>query len=386
MENRPDPDRREPDGDDSPRSDGSGGAPAAWEKGRTPPTWTQRQPPSPSSVPRPPVSTASYVPSGYHAPGPHGDTYPFGGPAGHPPTVWQSGPAWPPPVQNRRHDGSVLFGTLTAATVALIALTASVLMVMSTPQEEPSPRGTNLSQYYDDSLLARPTPVEIDLATHPLYEVSMPTKAECDLPDLDTRSEDSWLDFATASGDCLDDLWAPVMEELGLYPEPLEYAVTTEEQDYVEDGYTLAYYEGDRTRITVVLPSVQEMDQYVPEHHRQNVWLALMGHEYGHHVQYATGILGVSHDVRRSAGNEDDELDALRRTELQAECLAGTALYGVTDGDTTALNAVNEYLNGGGDLSTHGRAVNRAYWLEQGWHQEAVGGCNTYEAAPRRVT
>lgn len=259
-------------------------------------------------------------------------------------------------------------------------------MVIATPQEEPPPGGADLAQYYDDSLRARPNAVEIDLITHPLYEVAMPTEADCDLPDLDTDSEDSWLDFATASGDCLDDMWAPVLDELGLSPEPLEYAVTTDSPGYVEDGYTLAYYEGDYTRITVVLPSVQELDSHIPEDHRENVWLALMGHEYGHHVQYATGILNVSHDMRGSAENEDDELDAMRRTELQAECMAGIALYGVTDGDTEALEAVNEYLNSGGDLGTHGRAVNRAYWLEQGWHQEAVGGCNTYEAEQRRVT
>lgn len=389
VENRPGPDRRAPDGDGSPHSGGPVETPITWGQERTPPAWTQERPRPFPPAPQPPAPTATHAPPGHHPPGPYGYAHPLGGPPAPPTNAWPPGPVPPPPVQDRRHGASVLFGALTAATVALVALAASVLMVISTPREEPSPDGMDLSQYYDDSLRARPSPVEITLETHPLYEISMPTEVECDLPELNARSEDSWLDFATASGHCLDDLWAPVMEELGLYPEPLEYAVTTEPPEYFEDdeeGYILAYYEGERTRITVVLSSVQEIDQYVPESHRQNVWLALMGHEYGHHVQHATGLLEASYDLLHEAGNEEDELETTRRTELQAECLAGTALRGVTGGDTTALNAVNEYLNGGGDLSTHGRALNRAYWLEQGWHQGVVGGCNTYEADQRRVT
>ena len=396
MENRPDPDRRAPDGDDTPHSDGSQGAPAAWETGPPPPAWAQKQSPPLSFAPQPPtppapgpVPTAPYAHSTYPAPGAYGDTYTPGAPVGPPTTTWPPGPVGPPSAQNRHHGGTaVLFGAFTAAIVALVALAASVLVVASTPQEESSPRGTNLSLYYDDSLTARPDPVEVDLATHPLYEVAMPTQISCDLPDLDSRSEDAWLDFATVSGACLDDLWAPVLEELGLHPEPLEYTVTTESPDDFEDeeGYTLAYYEGDHTRITVVLPSVRELDQHIPEQHRQSVWLALMGHEYGHHVQHATGILGVSHDLRNNAGDEDEELDTLRRTELQAECLAGTALHGIGDGATTTLDTVNEYFNDEGDLNTHGRAVNRAHWLEQGWHQETMDGCNTYRAGQRRVT
>jgi predicted metalloprotease len=42
--------------------------------------------------------------------------------------------------------------------------------------------------------------------------------------------------------------------------------------------------------------------------------------------------------------------------------------------------------DGGGDLPTHGTATNRAHWLEQGWNEATVGGCNTYRAASGEVT
>src|SRR5699024_5696781 len=198
--------------DDTPHSDGSQGAPAAWETGPPPPAWAQKQSPPRSFAPQPPtppapgpVPTAPYAHSTYPAPGAYGDTYTRGAPVGPRTTTRPPGPGGPPPAQNRHHGGTaVLFGAFTAALVALVALAASVLVVASTPQEESSPRGTNLSLYYDDSLTARPDPVEVDLATHPLYEVAMPTQISCDLPDLDSRSEDAWLDFATVSGACLD--------------------------------------------------------------------------------------------------------------------------------------------------------------------------------------
>nr|WP_233571353.1 neutral zinc metallopeptidase [Nocardiopsis sp. Huas11] len=280
----------------------------------------------------------------------------------------------------------MLFGAGVAAAVALSALAASVLIVVTTPREDPPTGGTDLSLYYEDTLAAPPEPVTVDVADHPLYAAAMPEPVDCDTPELREESDESWEEFATAVGGCLDDLWAPVLTDLGLVAQAPEFAVTSESPDPEDaEGYTLAYYEGDYTRITVVLPNVRELGAQVRADEREEVWLALMGHEYGHHVQQTTGILGISHDLRMSAGTEADELDALRRTELQAECMAGIGLRGITDGGAGTLEVVNANFNGGGDLPTHGTAANRAFWLEQGWSQPTVGSCNTYDAEDGRV-
>ncbi|KOX10306.1 neutral zinc metallopeptidase [Nocardiopsis sp. NRRL B-16309] len=266
------------------------------------------------------------------------------------------------------------------------ALAASVLIVVTTPREEPPTGGTDLSVHYDDALAAPPNPVTVDLADHPLYESAMPEPVDCETPELRSESDESWEEFATAAGGCLEELWAPVLTDLGLTAEAPDFAVTTESPDPADaEGYTLAYYEGDFTRITVVLPNVRELGAQVLPDEREQVWLALMGHEYGHHIQYATGILRISHDLRTSATSEADELDALRRTELQAECMAGIGLRGITDGGADTLEVVNANFNGGGDLPTHGTAVNRAFWMEQGWSQPTVGSCNTYGADDDQV-
>ncbi|MFI6578237.1 neutral zinc metallopeptidase [Nocardiopsis sp. NPDC050513] len=281
----------------------------------------------------------------------------------------------------------MLFGTAVAAAVALSALAASVVTVVSTPREEPSAGGADVSLYYEAALTAAPNPVEVDLVDHPLYSVAMPTTVECDPPDLDMDSDESWEAFADATGECLDTLWEPVMTDLGLHAETPDITVTRESPDSGdEDGYTLAYYESDYTRITVVLPNVRELGAFVPDEDQEEVWVALMGHEYGHHVQFATGILDLSHERQLGSKDEAEQLEALRRTELQAECMAGVGLRAIMDGDAGALGVVNEHFNAGGDLDTHGSAVNRSFWLEEGWSRETVEGCNTYGAEARRVS
>ncbi|WP_317846992.1 neutral zinc metallopeptidase [Nocardiopsis deserti] len=273
--------------------------------------------------------------------------------------------------------------------IALVALAASILIVATTPQEEPQPTGVDLSAHYDGRLRARPNQVEVDAVDHPLYDVAMPEPVDCDVPELDMASDESWEEFAAVSGDCLNTLWAPVFEDLGLSVELPEFAVTRVSPDSPdadpEEGYTLAYYESDLSRITIVLPNVRHLGALLPPGQREEVWLALMGHEYGHHVQYATGILGIAHGMTWKAEDEQAELEALRRTELQAECMAGVGLRGITGADEEALRTANEHFNGGGDLDTHGSASNRAFWLEQGWSQATVEGCNTYGAATDQV-
>ncbi|PDP84419.1 hypothetical protein CQJ94_27470 [Glycomyces fuscus] len=402
------PDRTGPDGHQPSRS--APYAPAGAEQTRGLPA-----PPRPEAAPgipphhhaappgtpygRPVHPGAGYGPP---APGPapaphpwpgHGarlQAHPFAAaPGAHP--GWQH-PAqpWPQPGRpSRRGGASVLLGSAGAAVVALVALAASILIVSTTPQEEPLPTGTDLAAHYDDRLRARPNRVEVDVADHPLYDAAMPGQVDCDVPELDMGSDESWEGFATASGDCLDALWAPVFEDLGLSVAPPEFAVTRTSPDSpdsgAEEGYTLAYYESDLGRITVVLPNVRHLGALLPPDQREEVWLALMGHEYGHHVQYATGILDVAHGMTWKAEDEQAELEALRRTELQAECMAGVGLRGITGADEEALRTANEHFNGGGDLDTHGSAGNRAFWLEQGWSQTTVEGCNTYGAETDRV-
>ncbi len=348
-----------------------GGAPAA-------PGWPQALAPD---APPYAVAAGPWVPGAAATPYP-GAQYGAPGYGGWPPPQH-----WAPPPPPRRRGRGVLAASAVAATVALAALAASVVIVATTPPPQPVPTGENLSSHYDDRLAEPPAEVVVDIADHPLYDTATPRDIACDVPELDMGSDDSWEEFATATGDCLDELWAPVFEDLGLSAATPEITVTRESPDSGdEEGYTLAYYESDFERITVVLPNVRTLGGQIPARAREDVWVALMGHEYGHHVQYVTGILDISHELRRTSKTDEEELDTLRRTELQAECMAGIGLRAIAGDDEQALQWVNENFNGGGDLPTHGTATNRAHWLEEGWSETTVGGCNTYGASPGEVT
>ncbi|WP_316042257.1 neutral zinc metallopeptidase [Nocardiopsis sp. CNR-923] len=262
----------------------------------------------------------------------------------------------------------MLFGTAVAGAVALSALAASVVTVVSTPREEPSAGGADVSLYYEAALTAAPNPVDVGLDDHPLYSAAVPTTVECDPPDLDIDSDESWEVFADATGECLDTLWEPVMNGLGLHSETPDITVTRESPDSgEEEGYTLAYYESDHTRITVVLPNVRELGAFVPDEDQEEVWVALMGHEYGHHVQFATGILDLSHQLEFGSKDEDERLEALRRTELQAECLAGIGLRAIMDGDAEALGVVDEHFTPAATWTpTAARSTARSGWRKAG--------------------
>nr|WP_246425202.1 neutral zinc metallopeptidase [Streptomonospora nanhaiensis] len=132
--------------------------------------------------------------------------------------------------------------------------------------------------------------------------------------------------------------------------------------------------------ITVVLPNVSELARDVPDNSQESVWAALLGHEYGHHVQQATGILEESYAMERQAPTEDAELEALRRTELQAECMAGVAMQAMGGFDQAEIDRANTFLNSGSDLPTHGTSANRQEWFDNGASADTLEACNTYGA------
>ncbi|WP_017623611.1 neutral zinc metallopeptidase [Nocardiopsis chromatogenes] len=215
----------------------------------------------------------------------------------------------------------------------------------------------------------------------------MPETVDCAVPDLDPSSDASWDRFTSELGVCLNDLWRPRLEELGLRVADPEFATTdTDPAMFADDqGTTMAYYDGDERVVTVVVPNVAELSEEFPARGQEAIWSALIGHEYGHHVQQVTGVLDKTYDMEVKASSEEGSLRALRRTELQAECMGGIAMRGLGY-DTAEIERVNEVLNGGGDLPTHGTSENRREWYEQGSTGDTLAACNTFEAPADEVS
>ncbi|QBI54707.1 neutral zinc metallopeptidase [Streptomonospora litoralis] len=295
-------------------------------------------------------------------------------------------------VPPRRPDRSpvvwVAVGAAAVTSVAAFALCA-LLVVMAPPpqQSQGPPASADPARYTSREFAARPSAVKVDIDDHPVYELPMPEQVACDVPELDPESGSSWDAFSNRLGDCLGELWRPRLEKLGLRtPEP-EFRISHTDPDSGSGGedLTLAYYEMEPMAITVFMPNVGELSRYMPDSSHEAVFGALMAHEYGHHVQRLTGILDVSYELEREAADEGARLEQLRRTELQAECLAGVGLRGLKPFGRSEIDRANDLINGGGDLDSHGSTANRRRWFDKGARLDTIGACNTHAAPDAQV-
>ncbi|MFC6160616.1 neutral zinc metallopeptidase [Kribbella jiaozuonensis] len=121
-----------------------------------------------------------------------------------------------------------------------------------------------------------------------------------------------------------------------------------------------------------------------------------LSHEYGHHVQWLTGILNASWERQRAFSTYAAQLEESRRRELQASCLGGAVdgankrNYPFSGGFMTQYNWV--ISNSGdqpGGVRDHGSIKNHAFWVTAGFNARhsytVAGNCNTFNASSAYV-
>ncbi|HOB04136.1 MAG TPA: neutral zinc metallopeptidase [Propionibacteriaceae bacterium] len=116
----------------------------------------------------------------------------------------------------------------------------------------------------------------------------------------------------------------------------------------------------------------------------------VIAHEFAHHVQARTGLLGGMRWLDTNVG--DPNLELSRRKELQAQCFAGLGLsataysMGMTAADRRSLQ-ISESNRGDrpGQPRTHGTFENSGRWFSAGFTSTAVSTCNTYTAPASTV-
>ena len=119
----------------------------------------------------------------------------------------------------------------------------------------------------------------------------------------------------------------------------------------------------------------------------------VIAHEFGHHVQTATGVSQAVQDTVSQDGSRSNELSV--KQELQADCLAGvwahSAISELDAGDVdealTAAAAVGddriqESTSGRIDPEswTHGSSQQRQAWFTAGYRSGNVSDCDTFSA------
>ena len=146
---------------------------------------------------------------------------------------------------------------------------------------------------------------------------------------------------------------------------------------------------------------------YIPAYTIVNMWKSnptyarayatnTIAHEYGHHVQYLTGILNASWARQRAFSTNAARLEESRRRELQASCLgsayigANKRYYPMSGGLYTQWVYLVEHSGDQpGYPRDHGSLQNHAFWSKAGFYAASsktyASRCNTFNATSAYV-
>jgi predicted metalloprotease len=116
-----------------------------------------------------------------------------------------------------------------------------------------------------------------------------------------------------------------------------------------------------------------------------------VAHEFGHHVQNMTGILGATDNLRYEFTG-DKSLEMSRRLEIQATCF-GNVFMGANQSSykmTGLLKSQLDYLHSHqgdeyGSQPDHGSRAIIPRWANAGFVTRSPSACNTYTASPTYV-
>lgn len=227
------------------------------------------------------------------------------------------------------------------------------------------------------------------LVANPLYETGRLSPRPCPVPGLDVDAPETMEAFLHAVADCLDDAWQTQFDRAGIPFTPPERVFWDEPGASPCRAYPSqagAFYCRASSSIYIGTSDVVEKWNGATD---SVVYASLLAHEYGHHVQGESGLLEYYHEQR---GLEEDELERnawTRRSELQANCLAGAFLgsvrvtYPLEEDDLDVLledaAATADRLDGPEEDRTHGSKDNSVMWTRQGWEEQTPAACNTWD-------
>ncbi|MFI6513059.1 neutral zinc metallopeptidase [Streptosporangium sp. NPDC050855] len=223
---------------------------------------------------------------------------------------------------------------------------------------------------------------------NPLLKSGRLVAAPCQEPPLVDRGVPRTREYLKAVLGCLDRSWSAHFARAGLrfrkpavrfYEEPARRVCGLRWPPNAAAFYCTG-------RATLVFP----LDGAWIEGRTDLYPLKVAAHEYGHHLQSLTGIRAAYEALARSDRARGAELG--RRYELQADCLSGVFLGGVrrflprTGQDWEVLRDALRASGDEGGRHTHGIGANRVRWFERGRGAVSPAACDTWTAAPSRVS
>lgn len=227
------------------------------------------------------------------------------------------------------------------------------------------------------------------LVANPLYDTGRLSPLPCPVPELEVEDPGSMEQFLHLVSDCLDDAWKTQFDRAGIPFEPPDRVFWNEPGVSPCRAYPSpagAFYCRASSAIYIGTSDVVEKWNGSED---SVVYASLLAHEYGHHVQGESGLLEYYHEQRQLEEDDAGRNAWTRRSELQANCLAGAFLgsvrvsYPLGPQDLEALlddaSATADRVDGPDEERTHGSADNSVWWTRAGWDEQSAGACNTWD-------
>ena len=320
-------------------------------------------------------------------------------------------PHRPGPARRRRNAGSI--ATLLLGVLIVLGFVGYVWQAARTgqttaapgdgPPAEPATTATpstagssapTATTAHPSTTRVPPLPQKVArLADNPLYGAGRLPEVDCALPRL-APDPPAQLAFHRAAVTCLDRAWLPVLAAAGLPTGTPEVQVPTEayttpcgDKSPTENAN---YCEG-----VIYMPPRYFAEVEGAEPSRVSVYLGVLAHEYGHHVQELAGVMDAAWAQRYELGVESPGgLEVSRRNELGASCFGGMFLAGSAGRGSISRELADQIVRDQGrrgDLPDsgppdHGTPRNNGAWYAEGFHRNDAAACNTWVAAPASVS
>ncbi|GAA0599032.1 neutral zinc metallopeptidase [Kribbella sandramycini] len=362
------------------------------------------------------------VPQPYYAPPPPGQPQ-FG---------W--GPQQPRPPRKKGSAGKaalIVLGVIGVAVAGMVGLSAALKDAGSSYSSDPTPSYTyspTTSPTTTQPTAGPPTPVASPTTTKPVPVATRPTAPRTTKPkpkkpqvsDLDRVARnrvyksagtmrsvgcrESSARPATAAGakvnyrnliNCLNRSWPAMVQRSGVTfrpPRLMTFTGTVQSPCGAWSDTGPPFY--CPSNGTIYMNITEDTRNYALPNDYDKVWARMwmlhqLAHEYGHHVQNLTGIMGATHQLQYEAPTRAKELEWSRRLELQASCFgdifigSNRSSYPITGQSKFQWNfLIGAWTDHNND---HGDGVNHKYWALRGWNSRNPSVCNTFTASSRRV-
>ncbi|WP_158882539.1 neutral zinc metallopeptidase [Amycolatopsis anabasis] len=297
-----------------------------------------------------------------------------------PETYWQ-----PPPPEQPRNSPFAVFGIL----VVVLAIVGGVALLGSGSRTIeghalPAPAGgSNREQAPADGTPGKKAAAVYELGTNPLLNpgVGLP-QITCRLPAI-KRTPEALREYYQAEVGCLDTAWKAALEQVNEPFEPTELEIEVPSSSACgaapsKEEATAYYCGGDRT---IYMPRDRLLEDAGVI---QSAHLALLAHEYAHHVQELSGIMGALEDKEReiTKGTPED-LELGRRLELQANCFAGMFIAAAAGRGSVSKSLADKAMIEFGyveDSDSHGTRQHQVKWARAGFDGKHTSACNTWTA------